>query len=205
MSPDEEAERLQIKHFGVQFNAALYDDGRSRAPLLTFNALADQLRRPSSCAECLLAVPGSHSRIRTPAERTANLEGGPMPGATIVSLKAGQTAFYVNNIVHKGKVCALVSLSGWAAAASAVETDCPRPPHPQYNLQVKRRTLHGCYGNPPPGDTSRATNILQHGLEYVATAAFRASLPAALVPMLDRLLAMKASLGNRDVGFSQDL
>lgn len=182
--------------------------GRATSSPMSIAAAESLSLPPSPRTECLLAVPGSHSRIRTPAERTANLEGGPMPGATIVSLKAGQTAFYVNNIVHKGKVCPRRSLFGCATASTAGETDGSHGRvvrTPQYNLQVKRRTLHGCYGNPPPGDTSQATNILQHGLEYVSTAAFRASLPPALLPMLDRLLAMKASLGDQDVGFSQDL
>lgn len=73
-SPEEEAEALKIKHNGIQWNAALYDD------------------------ECLSAVPASHSRVRTSEERQANLEGGPMPGAQIVSLKAGESVFYNNNI-----------------------------------------------------------------------------------------------------------
>lgn len=73
-SAEEEAEALKIKHNGIQWNAALYDD------------------------ECLSAVPASHSRVRTPEERKANIEGGPMPGAQIVGLKAGESVFYNNNI-----------------------------------------------------------------------------------------------------------
>jgi ectoine hydroxylase-related dioxygenase (phytanoyl-CoA dioxygenase family) len=73
-SPDEELAELAIKHYGIQWNAALYDDA------------------------CLSAVPGSHKRIRTPQEREANLIGGPMPGAQILHLKKGQTVFYNNNI-----------------------------------------------------------------------------------------------------------
>jgi ectoine hydroxylase-related dioxygenase (phytanoyl-CoA dioxygenase family) len=73
-TPEEEEVALKIKHFGIQWNAALYDD------------------------TCLSAVPGSHSRIRTPEEREANIAGGPMPGAKSVALKAGETVFYNNNI-----------------------------------------------------------------------------------------------------------
>jgi len=73
-TPEEEEAALKIKHDAIQWNAALYDD------------------------ECLSAVPRSHNRIRTPEEREANMNGGPMPGAKIVGLKAGETVFYNNNI-----------------------------------------------------------------------------------------------------------
>lgn len=73
-TPEEETEALKVKHNGIQWNAALYDDA------------------------CLSAVPASHRRIRTAEERTANIEGGPMPGAQIVGLKAGESVFYNNNI-----------------------------------------------------------------------------------------------------------
>lgn len=73
-TPEEEAEELKIKHYSIQWNAALYDDS------------------------CLTAVPRSHNRVRTPEERKANLEGGPMPGAQTLDLKKGQAVFYNNNI-----------------------------------------------------------------------------------------------------------
>lgn len=47
---------------------------------------------------CLSAIPRSHNRVRTTAERTANLEGGEMPGAQTLTLKKGQGVFYNNNI-----------------------------------------------------------------------------------------------------------
>jgi hypothetical protein len=72
-TPEEEEAALKIEHHAIQWNAALYDD------------------------ECLSAVPRSHSRIRTPAEREANLNG-PMPGGQVIALKAGETVFYNNNI-----------------------------------------------------------------------------------------------------------
>ncbi|KAK8849828.1 hypothetical protein IAR55_005164 [Kwoniella newhampshirensis] len=80
-SPSEEAEALQIKHHGIQWNTALYDD------------------------DCLWAVPASHNRIRTEEERTAGETGGGgdvMPGAIKVELKKGETVFYNNNILHVG-------------------------------------------------------------------------------------------------------
>jgi ectoine hydroxylase-related dioxygenase (phytanoyl-CoA dioxygenase family) len=74
VSPSEESEALGIKHHGIQWNAALYDDA------------------------CLSAVPGSHRRVRTPAEREAHLSGGVMPGGKALELKKGETVFYNNNI-----------------------------------------------------------------------------------------------------------
>lgn len=71
---EEEEAALKIEHYGIQWNAALYND------------------------DCLSAVPGSHRRVRTPEERDANLAGGPMPGGKTVALKAGETVFYNNNI-----------------------------------------------------------------------------------------------------------
>ncbi|GFZ49812.1 hypothetical protein JCM24511_07215 [Saitozyma sp. JCM 24511] len=153
VSPSEESEALGIKHHGIQWNAALYDD------------------------ECLSAVPGSHRRVRTPAEREANLSGGAMPGGKALELKKGETVFYNNNILHVGK----------------------------YNPLIKRRTLHGCYGSPPPGDTARARNILQHDLSYATDPAFRKGLPERLRPMLDRLNGMQREMEGREVGYSQDL
>lgn len=72
----------------------------------------------------------------------------------------------------------------------------------KYNLKVKRRTLHGCYGAPPPGDTSRARVILQHGLGYTQDPAFVQGLPENLKPMVAKLNNLQGTAG--DVGFSQD-
>ena len=74
----------------------------------------------------------------------------------------------------------------------------------KYNLQVKRRTLHGCYGSPPPGNTDRARNLLQHGLDYAATPEFRASVPKNLWPMLDRLNGLQADMAGKPITYSQD-
>lgn len=149
---DEEREALAIKHHTIQWNAALYDDA------------------------CLSAVPRSHNRVRTSAERKANLDGGDMPGAEVLALKKGQAVFYNNNILHVGK----------------------------YNLAVKRRTLHGCYGSPPAGDDSRARNLLQHELGYTTDPAFRAGVPASLHPMLDRLNAFQNEHSGKPIVYSQD-
>jgi len=74
----------------------------------------------------------------------------------------------------------------------------------KYNLKVKRRTLHGCYGSPPPGDTARARNILQHDLSYTRDLDFRSSLPESLKPMLDKLNEMQSLLDGKEVEYSQD-
>lgn len=123
-------------------------------------------------------MPRSHNRVRTSEERKANLEGGwgDMPGMQTLSLKKGQGVFYNNNILHVGK----------------------------YNLAVKRRTLHGCYGSPPAGDTSRARNLLQHGLGYTADPGFKAGVPQSLWPMLDRLNAFQHDMEGKPIEYSQD-
>lgn len=74
----------------------------------------------------------------------------------------------------------------------------------KYNLQVKRRTLHGCYGSPPPGDTGRARNLLQHDLGYAAKPEFRKTVPQTLWPMLDRLNGLQANMEGKPIVYSQD-
>lgn len=68
---EEEARMLKIPNFGTQWNTALVDD------------------------ECLEVVPGSHSRVRTEAERRGEIQG------IKVVLKAGDTVFYDHNILHR--------------------------------------------------------------------------------------------------------
>ncbi|KAK8853512.1 hypothetical protein IAR55_004219 [Kwoniella newhampshirensis] len=130
---EEEANALEVRFDAIQWNCALYDD------------------------ECLSAVPGSHTVIRTPEQRKANMDGGDMP-------------------VHVGK----------------------------YNLAKKRRTLHGCYGSPPRGDTTRARVVLQHDIGYTSDPSFRDTLPESLRPMLDRLNDFREQLAGAVVGYSQD-
>lgn len=58
-APEEELQELMKPNFATQWNAALYDD------------------------DCLLVVPGSHRRVRTPEEKRVCLAGdgrGVMPG-----------------------------------------------------------------------------------------------------------------------------
>ncbi|KAI0029563.1 hypothetical protein K488DRAFT_56096 [Vararia minispora EC-137] len=79
---EEERDALSVWHYGVQWNAALYEDSS------------------------LFVVPGSHRVPRTPVQReqsnTTKVPEDPMAmsGAIQVSLKPGETVFYNNNILH---------------------------------------------------------------------------------------------------------
>lgn len=75
-----ELEQLKQQSGGTQWNTALYDDS------------------------CLIVVPASHNRARTEEERRTNLETpkASLPGELVVRLRAGQTVFYHNNILHRG-------------------------------------------------------------------------------------------------------
>lgn len=110
-SPDEEMERLGKPGWHAQWNLALYDDAS------------------------LIVVPGSHSRARTEEERNAHPYEPNMPNQLVVKLKAGEVAFYNNNIFHRGA----------------------------YDPTKERMTLHGSIGSTrASGD--RARNVLQHGV-----------------------------------------
>jgi hypothetical protein len=85
---------------------------------------------------------------------------------------AGETVFYNSNILH----CAA------------------------YDSKQRRATLHASMGD-IRGGSSRARNVLQHGLNWMREDNFRLSLNAKSRPMLDRLLAMYNS--TTDVGYSQ--
>jgi hypothetical protein len=50
------------------------------------------------------------------------------------------------------------------------------------------------------GGSSRARNVLQHGLDWMKEERFRATLNEKSKPMLDRLIAMRSS--NDAVGYS---
>lgn len=54
--------------------------------------------------ECLQIVPGSHRRYRTDHERKCLLETrhDDIPGQYAIPLKAGQTAFWSGNLIHRG-------------------------------------------------------------------------------------------------------
>ncbi|EJD00334.1 FtsJ-domain-containing protein [Fomitiporia mediterranea MF3/22] len=141
--------------------------------------------------DCLYVVPRSHAQPRTPEQRahseTLDAPKDPldMPGVLQVKLKhfsselgittaAGQTVFYNNNILH----CARYS------------------PHSQ------RATLHGCVGDTRGGST-RARNVLQHGLKWMQEDRFRETLPEGRArDMLDRLLEMESREGNGKIAYS---
>lgn len=87
---------------------------------------------------------------------------------------AGETVFYNSNILH----CAT------------------------YDSKAPRATLHACMGDCRGGST-RARNILQHGLEWMTSTTFCDTLDARGKAMLSRLLDLhKISGGN--VGYSLD-
>lgn len=54
--------------------------------------------------DCLMVVPGSHKRYRTAHERECllNTRHDDIPGQTVISLKAGQSAFWSGNLIHRG-------------------------------------------------------------------------------------------------------
>jgi hypothetical protein len=107
---EEEMERLGKPAFSAQWNLALYDDAS------------------------LVVVPGSHRRARTEVERGADPYEKVIPGQLVVELKAGDVAFYNNNILHRGV----------------------------YDAGKERMTLHGSVGH-VKGAGLRARNVLQHG------------------------------------------
>jgi hypothetical protein len=85
---------------------------------------------------------------------------------------AGETLFYNNNILH----CAV------------------------YDPNQHRATLHASMGDIRSGST-RARNILQHGLEWMKEPRFRDGLDERGKQMLERLIQMDAAVEG-DVGFS---
>ncbi|KAH8551490.1 hypothetical protein BGW37DRAFT_537989 [Umbelopsis sp. PMI_123] len=137
---DEERERLKIPHYGTQWNTALYDDS------------------------CLYVIPASHSRARTPEQRDITINdplSRNMPGQLQVHLKAGQTVFYNNNILHRAI----------------------------YYCANKRATLHASFGS-TEGGHHRAANIFQHGLDWMNEERFYKTLPPSLVTPYKNLQAM---------------
>ena len=108
---EQELERLGKPGWHAQWNLALYDDAS------------------------LVVVPGSHRRARTAAERSADPYEPNMPGQKVVQLKAGEVAFYNNNILHRGV----------------------------YDPKKERITLHGSIGT-TLASAERARNVLQHGV-----------------------------------------
>ncbi|KIY44651.1 hypothetical protein FISHEDRAFT_50806 [Fistulina hepatica ATCC 64428] len=129
---------------------------------------------------CLFVVPGSHKIPRTPEQRVLSSGGDApknpldMPGAIRLTLNPGETVFYNSNILH----CAA------------------------YDSQQKRATLHACIGD-RRGGTTRARNVLQHGLEWMKGTEFRETLDAKGQQMLDSLLKLQEKTGG-EVVYSQN-
>lgn len=115
VSDEEEAEQL-LKHpySGTQFNLALTKDS------------------------CLIAIPGSHNRVRTKEEREKTTDGDltkHISGEVTIELNPGDVIFYESNILHRAK----------------------------YFAKDLRLTLHGSYGHVDYGKF-RAKGVLQHGV-----------------------------------------
>ncbi|OJJ51169.1 hypothetical protein ASPZODRAFT_148499 [Penicilliopsis zonata CBS 506.65] len=126
VSPEEELRQLQEKspqgrQAHAQYNLALCPD------------------------MSLIVVPGSHRRVRTETERTADPYAAYLPGQLVVELQPGDVVFYDSNILHRGVYK--------AKAAGGPET---------------RLTLHGCLGlkgaDSDADKKARATAVLQHGV-----------------------------------------
>ncbi|KIJ06453.1 hypothetical protein PAXINDRAFT_158726, partial [Paxillus involutus ATCC 200175] len=122
--------------------------------------------------------PLSHKVPRTEAQRALSKTLEPprdpmdMPGAIRVTLQPGETVFYNSNILH----CAT------------------------YDSQQRRATLHGCMGDIRGGST-RARNVLQHGLLWMKEDRFRDTLDEKGKMMLNSLIEMQNSV-KEDVGYS---
>ncbi|CAO1621128.1 unnamed protein product [Jaminaea pallidilutea] len=174
VTPQEEDQTLATPVGGVQWNAVLFDD------------------------DCLFVVPGSHRRRRTSDEIAANRKDPPEPinvddlsaekAAAIdgswevdpketlrVQLKAGQTVFYSQRILHRAS----------------------------YLPTRRRATLHGCYGQ-AGGGGERARMILQHDVDWMKEASFGDSLPAngRLKSMWQLLMSEYAHRNKSDYGYS---
>jgi hypothetical protein len=91
---------------------------------------------------------------------------------TEIDSLAGDSVFYNSNILH----CAV------------------------YDTSCTRATLHASMGD-IRGGSSRARNVLQHGLDWMKEDAFREGLDDRGRSMLDRLLEMQAGV-RTDVGYS---
>ncbi|KAI8986952.1 hypothetical protein BDB01DRAFT_849116 [Pilobolus umbonatus] len=118
---------------------------------------------------CLLLVPSSHNRVRTVEERHTTLfnpTSHEMPNMIQLVLKPGQTVFYNSNILHRAI----------------------------YSTKAKRATLHACMGS-IQGGCHRAAQIFQHGLEWMATDMFVATLPPTLHQCYENTLKMARMAG----------
>lgn len=94
-----------------------------------------------------------------------------MPGVVQLTLQPGETVFYNSNILH----CAT------------------------YSSAERRATLHASMGS-VKGESTRARNVLQHGLNWMKEDTFREGLTEKGKAMLDRLVTMQEKAV--DVGYS---
>ncbi|EGN97415.1 hypothetical protein SERLA73DRAFT_184113 [Serpula lacrymans var. lacrymans S7.3] len=127
---------------------------------------------------CLYVVPKSHKLPRSAEQRAQSMTLTPpedpltMPEAIQVTLQPGETVFYNSNILH----CAT------------------------YDSTQQRATLHACMGDIRGGST-RARNVLQHGLEWMKGDQFREQLDGRGQKMLSALIAMQEGVTG-DIGYS---
>jgi ectoine hydroxylase-related dioxygenase (phytanoyl-CoA dioxygenase family) len=148
---EEELKRLNKPAWHAQWNLALYEDSS------------------------FIAIPGSHTRARTDAERNTDPFSNDMPGQKVITLKPGDVVFYNNNILHRGV----------------------------YSSTTERMTLHGSIGH-VDGSKERARNVLQHGvgewIEQCNFSALQPTLKARAEQMRKNLKELGESSG--DVGFA---
>lgn len=152
-SEEEEADQLlKDPYAGAQFNLALTEDN------------------------CLIVVPGSHKRIRTPEERekTQNSDRKEhITGQIEVVLHPGDIVFYNNNILHRA----------------------------EYSSKSVRLTLHGSYGHVDHGK-SRAKGILQHGvLEWLPRLEPQTE---NLAMLKEKLVKLAEEFAGVDLGYALD-
>ena len=147
---EEELERLKKPGYHAQWNLALYDDSS------------------------LVLIPGSHKRARTDVERNADPYEAELPDQITVKLRAGEVAFYNNNILHRGV----------------------------YDTSKERMTLHGSIGTAQAGE-QRARNVLQHGVGDWVTKwdveGFEPKMARRVKQMRENLVKLGQKSG--DVGF----
>ncbi|KAF8530103.1 hypothetical protein BU17DRAFT_36078 [Hysterangium stoloniferum] len=124
---------------------------------------------------CLYIVPKSHRKPRSVEQRALSLSMEPpsdplnMPGVKQVHLKEGETVFYNSNILH----CAT------------------------YDHHSTRATLHACMGDSRGGST-RARNVLQHGLDWMKGERFQQTLPDGRARHLwEKLMEMEKGNGGK--------
>lgn len=150
-SAEEEEIALGKDHHGVQWNAALYDDGQCsprRTCMINLLLILSASRLPESSARFSLA-------LSDPGRAVGQSLAGPIDAhARRTDSVSQERTDRLLQQQHRAQGTGASSplettmQSGDGAEARVFLTS-------QYNLEVKRRTLHGCYGSPPPGDTTR--------------------------------------------------